>query len=662
MSEIPSRLPESFILPAIETTENIEHALQRVEQALSIELARAALKGEALTTDERNSFQKVGQTLLRIASTAGRLGGDVTTASSHTPQEAEIAQPVEPEQPIKPERPVEAERPLELYQKIVSADQIPNMLREGDEPITLTISSDSSVTVEGETIHLKRDQLYLFNALMLSRTEPRSSAELRSFGFAPDAKTDSSVTSRFFKGLTAIESSLNEAAGVEIIKRIGQRRAMLYAVNPRLVIAEDRKNTEADVLELRTVNEIKTPQTSKKPEPRKEAPRLSRPLYAMDSPQLAPEAERTNEENRAREQKIIHLLKAYGNSPKVRQLISQHGRQTSEIRVQDSDSAAIGTMLSHFKVPDAEQTRHLFALLSQGLDVYNPEEDAPSGEVLQKIIAATAAHQVLMLSNLRLVKKNAKMSQLAEGPAFTRDDLVHEGAIGLQRAIARFNPSKGYAFSTYATHWISYAVNRSRDNKSRAIRIPVHISDEWKVVEKEAYTFEKEEGRPATHGELAQLLDMSEEKITELREYGSYGRTTSYDRPIGDNETTMLDLLSDIQRDELDEYDKSDNATDAHAQLYAIINTARTKGRLSDTELAIISLRQGLMSPEIRNLVINTKGEKVTMETILSKMGPNHHPEEPAHLEAIGEALSLTKERVRQIEARGMKKLQKVAV
>lgn len=656
MSEIPSRLPESFIQPAIETTENIEHALQRVEQALSIELARVALKGEALTVDEHDSFQKVGQTLLRIASTAGRLGNDATTVSDHTPQEVEGTQPVEPKQPIKPERPVEAERPLELYRKIIGADQIPNMLREGDEPIPLTISSDSSVTIKGKTIHLKRDQLYLFNALMLSRAEPRSSAELRSLGFAPDAKTASSVTSRFFKGLSTIESSLNEAAGIEIIKKIGQRRSMLYAVNPRLIITEDRKDIEQEILDSRTVNETKNSTISKKPESHKELPKS---LYEMESPQLTPEAERTNEENRARERKIIQLLKAYGKSPKVRKLISKHDKQTNEMRIQNSDSTAI----SRFKVIDAEQTRHLFALLNQGLDVYDPEEDAPSEEVLQKIIAAAAAHQVLILSNLRLVKKNAKMPQLAEGLAFTRNDLIHEGTIGLQKAIARFNPSKGYAFSTYATQWISKAVTHSRDDKSRAIRIPVHISNEWKVVEKEAYVFEKKEGRPITHSELAQLLNMSEEKITELRQYGSYNRTISYDRQVGDDETkTMLDLLSDTQQAELDEYDRIDDATDAHARLYTIINTARTKGELNDTELAIISLRQGLMSPEIHNLVVKAKGEELTMGTILSRINPSYQPEEPLHLDVIGEALSLTKERVRQIETRGMKKLKEVAM
>src|ERR1700680_2066439 len=127
--------------------------------------------------------------------------------------------------------------------------------------------------------------------------------------------------------------------------------------------------------------------------------------------------------------------------------------------------------------------------------------------------AAAAAQQTFVQSNLRLVVSIAKRYQASGMPLL---DLVQEGNLGLIHAVEKFDWSKGFKFSTYATWWIRQAIQRGIANTGRTIRLPVHAGDELARLQKTRAKLESELGRGPTLKELSEALDTPEAKVTEL--------------------------------------------------------------------------------------------------------------------------------------------------
>ncbi|MFC1434653.1 RNA polymerase sigma factor [Streptacidiphilus sp. N1-3] len=274
------------------------------------------------------------------------------------------------------------------------------------------------------------------------------------------------------------------------------------------------------------------------------------------------------------------------------------------------------------KVPllNAEQEVELAKRIEAGLFAEDKlaaaDKLAPKLKRELEIIAEDGrrAKNHLLEANLRLVVSLAKR-YTGRGMLFL--DLIQEGNLGLIRAVEKFDYTKGYKFSTYATWWIRQAITRAMADQARTIRIPVHMVEVINKLARVQRQMLQDLGREPTPEELAKELDMTPEKVVEVQKYGR--EPISLHTPLGeDGDSEFGDLIEDseavVPADAV-------SFTLLQEQLHSVLDT------LSEREAGVVSMRFGL-----------TDGQ-------------------PKTLDEIGKVYGVTRERIRQIESKTMSKL-----
>jgi RNA polymerase primary sigma factor len=287
------------------------------------------------------------------------------------------------------------------------------------------------------------------------------------------------------------------------------------------------------------------------------------------------------------------------------------GISQEDLKTEDAGLKAI-TALALLATPGSTDPVRMYLKEIGKVDLLKFEQEVKLAQQIER--GSNKARTLLIEANLRLVVSIAK-KYIGRGLSFL--DLIQEGNQGLMRAVEKFDWRKGFKFSTYATWWIRQAITRAIADQARTIRIPVHMVETINKVFKTARALTQDLGREPGVEEIAAVLDIPEEKVTEI--YRISQDTTSLATPVGDDEDSFLgDFIEDTSQPS--PYEETSREL-LKESIESVLDS------LDEREGDVLKMRFGLM-------------------------GNN-----PQTLEEVGKKFGVTRERIRQIEAKALRKL-----